>query len=487
MTNRRIPTDQREYDHYPHTSRQGGGWHRRDDTGHYDTGRYDTNDDDTDANHDEVSYDDLRSEAHGRRRAAGSEEPMADRHARPAPTRVGPRRGHRAQRAQARKRRGRIVVALAAVVLVVLAGGLLFGLKVAGYDGPPVSWFSDKPTAAADYSGPGGAAVVVEVSPGETSEQIAMSMADKDVVASWEAFYEAAIENPSIEKVAPGFYAMKTQVPATDAVATLVDPASRVGNVILSEGRQLHDTRDVNTDAIKEGIYTKIAKASCFDDTCVTYDQLNEAGASDDLDSLGVPDWAQDAVRQVPDRDRQLEGLIAAGSLDFDPTATPTEILNHLVTASTDAYAESGITDTTVQGLSPYQKLIAASLVERESLPNDFPKVARVILNRLAVGQRLEFDSTVNYSLDTTEVATTDEDRGRRTPWNTYAMEGLPATPISSPSIQALEAVEHPADGDWLFFVTTDKDGTTKFTASYDEHLRNVEEATRNGVLDSGR
>ena len=120
-------------------------------------------------------------------------------------------------------------------------------------------------------------------------------------------------------------------------------------------------------------------------------------------------------------------------------------------------------------------------------LPQDFSKVARVILNRLAVGQKLEFDSTVNYSLDTTEVATTDTDRERQTPWNTYAMTGLPATPISSPSIEALEAVEHPADGNWLFFVTIDLNGTTNFTDNYDEHLRNVELATQNGVLDSGR
>ena len=397
------------------------------------------------------------------------------------PTRVGARRS---AEAQARKKRGRIVVIVAAVVLAV---AVLFGAKAAGYSGPPVSWFSNATEPAADYAGSGGSAVVVQVEPGETSEAIATTMADKDVVKSWEAFYEAAIANPAIENVKPGFYAMKTQLPAADAVALLVDPESRVGNVILSEGRQLHDTRDVNTDAIKEGIYTKIAKASCFDDACVTYDQLNEAGASSDLDALGVPEWAQDAVRQVPDRDRQLEGLIRSGSLDFDPSASPTEILRHLVTTSTDAYAESGIGQVSVQGLTPYQLLVAASLVERESLPQDFSRVARVILNRLAVGQNLEFDSTVNYALDETETATTDADRARQTPWNTYAMAGLPATPISSPSIEALEAVEHPAEGNWLYFVTVDLNGTTVFTDNYDEHLRNVELAAQNGVLDSGR
>lgn len=137
--------------------------------------------------------------------------------------------------------------------------------------------------------------------------------------------------------------------------------------------------------------------------------------------------------------------------------------------------------------MSPYQLLVAASLVEREALPGDMSKVARVIVNRLAVDQPLQFDSTVNYSLDTTEVATTDADRERVTPWNTYAMPGLPATPIASPSIDALKAVESPAAGDWLYFVTINKEGQTLFTKSYEEHLANIELAQQSGILDSGR
>ncbi|WP_374101104.1 endolytic transglycosylase MltG [Antrihabitans sp. YC2-6] len=387
----------------------------------------------------------------------------------------------------ARKRRGNGIVVLAGILILILGGGLFVGAKVGGYDGPPFSWFTEQQQPAADYAGPGGDTVIVEIEPGMTSEPIADVMAEKDVVASSAAFYEAALDVPAMNNVMPGYYAMKSQMSAEEAVALLVDPASQVGHVVISEGRLLHDTRDVTTDAVYEGIYTKIAAASCFKGNCVTYDDLNAAGAGSDLDALGVPEWAQDAVGNVPDKDRQLEGLIAAGSLDFDPTATPTDILKQLVESSAESYAETGIAETSVQGLSPYQLLIAASLVERESHPTDFPKVARVILNRLAVGQRLEFDSTVNYALDETEVATTDADRGRQTPWNTYAMAGLPATPISSPSLAALEAMENPAAGDWLYFVTVNNDGTTNFTQSYDEHLRNVELATQNGVLDSGR
>uniref|UniRef100_UPI003CC7F032 endolytic transglycosylase MltG n=1 Tax=Nocardia cyriacigeorgica TaxID=135487 RepID=UPI003CC7F032 len=334
----------------------------------------------------------------------------------------------------------------------------------------------------------GGRPVVVRVHPGETATEIADTMAAKGVVASSAAFYEAAVRNSNMNSVQPGYYAIPSRSPAADAVAALVKPDSRVGNLVISEGRQLHDQHDVNTGARKEGIYTKIAAASCIGTDCVTYQELEAAGAGMDLAALGVPEWAMESVRQVPDRARQLEGLIAAGSWDFDPSGTPEQILKELVSASAALYESTGLLQSGGEtGLTPYESLIAASLVEREALPQDMGKVARVIVNRLKVDQPLQFDSTVNYALDTTEVATTDADRARRTPWNTYAMAGLPATPIAAPSAAALRAVEQPEPGPWLYFVTIDKQGTTLFTQSYTEHLRNIDRAMESGILDSGR
>ena len=128
-----------------------------------------------------------------------------------------------------------------------------------------------------------------------------------------------------------------------------------------------------------------------------------------------------------------------------------------------------------------------SSLVEREAPAGEFDKVARVILNRLDKPMRLEFDSTVNYGLEQVEVATTDEDRERVTPWNTYAMDGLPQTPIASPSVEAIDAMEHPAEGNWLFFVTVDKDGTTVFNDTFEQHQEDTRRAIDSGVLDSRR
>lgn len=400
-------------------------------------------------------------------------------------SRADARRAREAREAAlARRKRGRkVFLALAVVLGLVVVGGVGYVAKnLLGSD------------AAPDYaSGEAGPQVVVVVNSGDTATQIGAQLAEKDVVASSSAFYEAAVQNPAMNSVQPGYYHLPSRLPAVEAVSTLVDPASRVGSLVISEGRQLHDTRDVNTGAVKRGIYTLVSEASCLPTAsgatdCVTVEELDAAGAGADLAALGVPAWALDHVRAVPDRTRQLEGLVAAGSWDFDPAADATTILRGLVTASAAKYEATGITSAGANvGLDGYQVLIAASLVERESLPGDFGKVARVIVNRLAVPQKLEFDSTVNYALDTTELATTDIDRATVTPWNTYAMVGLPATPISSPSIAAVQAVETAPPGDWLYFVTIDDRGTTLFTREYAEHLENSKKAVESGILRSGR
>ncbi|WP_062997742.1 endolytic transglycosylase MltG [Nocardia mikamii] len=391
-------------------------------------------------------------------------------------TRVASRKAAERQR----RRRNLVVLGCVFVVLFVVAGGYAGYKFIRSMGGPE------------DFDGSPGPLAVVQVHTGDTAEQIAQTMVEKGIVRSSGAFYQAAVRNSGITSVQPGYYAVPTHSKGTDAVAALLKKTSRVGNVVVSEGRRLHDSTDVNTGARNEGIYRKIADASCVgtgaDKKCVTYEQLDAAGATADATALGVPAWAVDAVRKVPDRTRQLEGMIAAGTWDFDPSGTPEQILAQLVSESAAGYETTGVLQSgATNKLNPYQTLIAASLVEREALPQDMSKVARVIVNRLAVDQPLQLDSTVNYTLDRTEVATTDADRARKTPWNTYAMPGLPATPISSPSLDAMRAVENPAPGPWLYFVTVDKQGTTMFAESYSEHLRNIQRAQQSGILDSGR
>lgn len=404
------------------------------------------------------------------------------------PLAVGPPRRRLTRRERAReeryrrRRRTALFVTLSMLVVVVLVAVFL-GSKM---------WHSLFGGPGDDFAGGGVNDVVIQVHDGDSTTAIGQTLHDNNVVANVKVFVEAADGNAAISAIQPGFYKVRTEIPAADAVDRLADPGSRVGKLVIPEGRQLDDVRDVKTNAVTEGILTLISKASCVDldgdRRCVSADDLRNTAAGADPAELGVPQWATEPVEALGSDLRRLEGLIAPGSWNIDPSAQPQDILSTLISSSATLYEQNGLLDAAAAvNMSPYQILTVASLVQREATPEDFSKVARVIYNRLAERRTLEFDSTVNYPLDRIEVATTDGDRAQLTPWNTYVRPGLPATPICSPSQAALVAAENPEPGDWLYFVTVDMQGTTLFTREYEQHLANIEVAQRNGVLDSAR
>ncbi len=124
---------------------------------------------------------------------------------------------------------------------------------------------------------------------------------------------------------------------------------------------------------------------------------------------------------------------------------------------------------------SPYQALILASIVEKETgLAQDRPQIAAVFLNRLRKGMLLQTDPTVIYGMG----STFDGNLRRRdlqtdTPYNTYTRLGLPPTPISMPGRAALQSVLHPPGSDKLYFVARG-DGSSQFSRTLDEHNRAV-------------
>ena len=137
------------------------------------------------------------------------------------------------------------------------------------------------------------------------------------------------------------------------------------------------------------------------------------------------------APRPIPRK--RLEGMILPGDFDIPPGATPEQALKAVVSASAALWNGTDIIrDSAANGVTPYQAAIIASLVEREAITADMPKVSRVIYNRLAMPMKLEFDSTVNYALDRASIATTAADRANPSPYNTYAQPG-PAADARSP------------------------------------------------------
>jgi len=407
-------------------------------------------------------------------------EPSAVGPPRRRTSRVDRRARRRAEQSERRRRfagRASLALFVMVVVVAVFVGTRLWNTVFGSGD---------------DYTGDGKRDIVIQIQAGDSTTMVGETLHNQGVVATVRAFVNAAHGNTAINSIQPGFYRLRTEIPAANAVARLADPNSRVGRLVIPEGRQLDDTTDMKTNVVTSGILTLISRATCVDldgnRRCVSMDDLRAAATDSTPTALAVPPWAVEPVTELGKDHRRIEGLIAPGTFNVDPSSSAESILTSLISAGAVEYTKSGLQDSAqAMGLSPYDILVVASLVQQESNSQDFPKVAQVIYNRLHAHHTLEFDSTVNYPLDRREVATTDADRAQRTPWNTYVSQGLPATAICSPGDDALRAAEHPEQGDWLYFVTIDAQGTTLFTKDYQQHLANIELAKRNGVLDSAR
>lgn len=336
-----------------------------------------------------------------------------------------------------------------------------------------------------DFAGQGEGDVVVQVESGDSTGDIAAALLDAGVVASTRAFVTAAESNADIRGVQPGYYVMKTKSSGAAAVSRIVDPKVRVGNIQIEAGSQLENITRPD-DTVLKGITAELADASCADlngkSTCVPVEQLTEVAKTGDLAKLGVPDWAVPFASKAEPR-RRLEGMIVPGVYDVRPGATAEELWQQLITESAtqmQAFGLPTVADDT--GYTPYEVLTMASLVEKEAILKDFGKVSRVTYNRLREGMKLEYDSTINYVLDRPAIRTNRSDREKVGPYNTYDVSGLPPTPISSPSEDALKAAVTPVEGGWLFFVKCEKDGTSCFATTNEEHNANRDRARDNGA-----
>jgi UPF0755 protein len=121
-----------------------------------------------------------------------------------------------------------------------------------------------------------------------------------------------------------------------------------------------------------------------------------------------------------------------------------------------------------------HDTVILASIVEKETGDaSERTRIASVFANRLNKGMKLQSDPTVIYGIENFNGNITRDDLKRKSPYNTYVIFGLPAGPICNPGKAALYAVLHPADENYLYFVSKN-DGTHHFSVSLKEHNRAV-------------
>lgn len=198
---------------------------------------------------------------------------------------------------------------------------------------------------------------------------------------------------------------------------------------------------------------------------------------------LALADSGQIRSQYQPEGSNNLEGLLYPETYLIEEGLDEAAILTRMVDTFDAAAAESGIDQAAKVGFTPYEAIIAASLIERETrFDEERGKVSRVIQNRLAKKMPLQMDATVVYALGGDKKRVLTEDLKVDSPYNTYRISGLPPTPIASPQRASLEAVLNPTPGPWIYYVVTEKDGRHSFAVTLAEHNANIRKAEQNGV-----
>jgi len=331
-------------------------------------------------------------------------------------------------------------LALSVVVALLLGAGAGYYYVYRTYLHPP------------DFAGPGTTTRVVRIFPGDTATVVGQRLQQDGVVASARAFSNAAKASGQGSALEPGYYRVRLHMNAALAFALLLKPSSREQTrVAIPEGWRLSQI---------------IAALGRETGNLKGYQQAIKNTAA-----LNLPSFAKGP-----------EGYLFPATYDVQPNTRPLKVLQQMVTRFDAEAASLHLPAAAAHAeLTQSDVIIVASLIQAEGKHlADFPKIARVVYNRLNSSPQipLQLDSTVMYALYTHGVrVTTDQQVAQhlkvKSPYNTFLHIGLPPGPIDSPGDAAIKAALHPAHGSWTYFVTVDpKTGLTKFTSSFAQFQR---------------
>jgi UPF0755 protein len=286
--------------------------------------------------------------------------------------------------------------------------------------------------------------VLVTIHEGDTGSPVSTALYEAGVTRTEDVFYDYLVTEKIAVTFYPGIYRLQEKMTAEAALEALQDPANK------SE----------NSASVDEGATIESSLPGMAESLGMPVEEL-QAAVDADPATYGVT--AQ-----------SLEGWLFPAVYTFDPGVTATQVIQRMVDRTKQSLEEAGVPAEDAQRV-----LTIASIIQREGLTADFPKVSRVIQNRLDIDMKLQMDSTAQYgygSLHEGVVSSSAEALEDPNEWNTYVHTGLPITPIASPSDAAIDAAMHPVDGPWLYFVTTNlATGETQFSVTYEEHLQGVE------------
>jgi UPF0755 protein len=288
--------------------------------------------------------------------------------------------------------------------------------------------------------GPEGAPIEFEIQSGAATSEIAADLAREDIIGNPTVFRIWLNRNGGGDFQA-GIYDMHKNMDFADAVEILRGPARAVTEFRVTVPPGLTIAQ------IKGKLMAQLQRFNG--------PELDVALASPDV-----------ALKWAPPTATNREGIFFPDTYNLDERTAADE-LGLLVRMRDETQKVATELDiegrAAALGVSPWEVLVVASLVEREAkVDPDRAKIARVIYNRLQRDMKLEIDATVLYAVNK-DRGLTLTDLNVDSPYNTYKVKGLPPTPIAAPSRKSIEAALNPADGRWLWYVLTDKSGAHTF------------------------
>ena len=170
---------------------------------------------------------------------------------------------------------------------------------------------------------------------------------------------------------------------------------------------------------------------------------------------------------------RRIEGFLFPATYEFFQQTTSAQLVQDQLDAFCENWKQIDLGYARSKNLTPYDVLIIASMVEKETLsPDERQLVSAVIYNRLHARMPLGIDATLRYGLDIPPTESIRQSQlESNSPYNTRKRQGLPPTPIANPGLASLQAAAHPAKVKYLYFVRKPDKKHHFFTASYQAFL----------------
>lgn len=295
---------------------------------------------------------------------------------------------------------------------------------------------------------PAGHAVEFRVHPGETLRALLVRLEEQQLVRNPRTVLWLARLRGDATRIRMGEYRLQGNLSAAGLLSALVSGQAQLSTFTIPEGFMLREIAD----------------------------RLRTEGISDADQFLRLSQDAQFiASLQLPfaNTPSSLEGLLFPETYHVD-RGIPAAALLRTMTKEFRRRAKLILKQAERVGLSPYEVVVLASIVEREtSAAPERAVIAAVFHNRLKRGMRLESDPTVIYGLKHFDGNLTRKHLRTLTPYNTYRRKGLTPTPISNPGEASMRAVVYPEQVDYLFFVSKGN-GTHFFSENWETHQRAV-------------